>query len=231
MSCLLMSLLALGLLPGAASDGEKAQPQGEKERLSYSVGYQVGGDFRRQGLTVNPEMVIQGVLDALAGAEPRMTASEMRSTLADLQGQAAAARQRQRDELARRNLEDGRAFLAENERKEGVRTLPSGLQYRVITAGSGSTPNAHDTVTVHYRGTLIDGSEFDSSHARGRPATLRADGVIAGWKEALALMREGARWELFVPPELGYGATGKGRIGPNSTLVFEIELLSVEPAE
>jgi FKBP-type peptidyl-prolyl cis-trans isomerase len=176
-------------------------------------------------------MVIKGVLDALAGSEPLMTAAEMRRTLADLEKKAVAARERERDALAQKNLEESRAFLARNGSKEGVRTLPSGLQYRIVTAGTGRTPKATDTVTVHYRGTLIDGTEFDSSFGRGEPATLRADGVIAGWKEALPLMKEGARWQLFVPPELGYGAAGTGHIGPNSALIFEIELISVEPAE
>jgi FKBP-type peptidyl-prolyl cis-trans isomerase FklB len=203
----------------------------DKQKLGYSVGYQVGGDFRRQGFSINPEMVIQGVLDALAGSEALMTAEEMRLSLAELQKKAVAAQQKRQEELAQENLEKGKAFLAENAEREGVIKLPSGLQYRIITEGSGRTPEATDTVTVHYRGTLIDGSEFDSSYSRGEPASFQADAVIAGWKEALQLMRQGAKWQLFVPPELGYGAAGTGPIGPNSTLIFEVELISIEEPE
>ena len=129
---------------------------------------------------------------------------------------------------AQDNLARGKAFLEENAKKEGVKTLPSGLQYRVIQEGSGATPGATDTVTVNYRGTLIDGTEFDSSYSRGKPATFRADRVIRGWTEALQMMKEGAKWELFIPPDLAYGERGAGgKIGPNSTLVFEVELVSV----
>jgi FKBP-type peptidyl-prolyl cis-trans isomerase FklB len=222
-----IAALCLALLPGVAGAAEAAGPEQEQEKVGYAVGYQVGGDFRRQGLSVNPEMVVRGVLDALAGSESLMTADEMRQSLVEVQREAEAARRREQERLAAENLAAGRAFLEKNGEQQGVRTLPSGLQYRVITPGTGPTPRAEDTVTVHYRGTLIDGSEFDSSYGRGEPATFRAEEVIAGWKEALPLMSEGARWELFVPPELAYGEAGTGRVGPNSTLVFEVELLSV----
>jgi len=219
--------LVLGQLPSSAGTGEPVGPEGEKGKVGYAVGYQVGGDFRRQGLSVNPEMVVQGVLDALAGAAPLMSAEEMQRTLVEVQRDIVAARQKQQEELGAENLAAGLAYLAANGVKEGVVSLPSGLQYRVITPGTGLTPRADDTVTVHYRGSLLDGSEFDSSHGRGEPATFRADRVIAGWKEALQLMREGAKWQLFVPSELAYGEGGSGRIGPHSTLIFEVELLSV----
>ena len=132
-------------------------------------------------------------------------------------------------EQAKENQEQGEAFLAENEKKEGVLTLPSGLQYQVVDAGTGDTPVATDTVVTHYRGTLIDGKEFDSSHRRGEPASFPVNRVIAGWTEALQLMQVGAKWELFIPPNLAYGERGAGReIGPNSTLIFEIELIGIQ---
>jgi FKBP-type peptidyl-prolyl cis-trans isomerase FklB len=227
-----MAMLALSLLPGASLAGEAADLTGEKEKLSYSVGYQVGSDFRRQGLRIDPELVVKGVLDALAGSEPLMTPVEMQRTLTELKQEAAATERREREEQARRNLAEGKAFLAENGKKAGVRTLPSGLQYQVITKGEGDLPEATDTVTVHYRGTLIDGSEFDSSYGRGQPASFRLDRVIHGWTEGLQLMRPGAKYRFFIPPDLAYGEGGAGtQIGPNATLLFEVELLSVQPAE
>jgi FKBP-type peptidyl-prolyl cis-trans isomerase FklB len=222
---------ALCMASAVVAAVEEPQPANEVETLSYSIGYQVGGDVMQQGLSVNPEMVIQGVLDALAGSEPLMTVEEMERVLIKMQRHAEAAAEKQRAELAERNLAEGAEFLAENAKKEDVATLPSGLQYRIIENGTGRTPTAADTVTVHYRGTLIDGSEFDSSYSRGEPATFGVDGVIAGWSEALQLMQEGAEWQLFVPPELGYGERASERVGPNSTLIFEVELISVHAAD
>jgi FKBP-type peptidyl-prolyl cis-trans isomerase FklB len=227
-----MVVLTLSLLPVASCAAEAPDLEDEKQKLGYSVGYQVGDDFRRQGLRVDPELVVEGVSDALAGSEPLMTREAMRQTLTELRQQAAAAEEQQREEQARKNLAEGKAFLAENAEKEDVRTLPSGLQYQVVSEGEGDPPAAADAVTVHYRGTLIDGNEFDSSYGRGSPNTFSLDQVIPGWTEGVQLMRPGAKYRLFVPPELAYGERGGGpEIGPNSTLVFEIELLSVQPAE
>ena len=232
MRTFLMVGIGLALLSGPSSGAETADLEDENQKLSYSIGYQVGGDFRRQGLEIDPELVVKGVLDAQAGSEPLMTPEEMRETLADLQRQATAAAKRQREEQARKNLEEAKAFLAENAEKEGVTTLPSGLQYQVLSEGEGDPPAATDTVTVQYRGTLIDGTEFDSSYGRGEPASFPLNRVIPGWTEGLQLMRPGAKYRLFVPPELAYGERGAGsKIGPNSALIFEIELLSVQPAE
>jgi len=227
----LAATLSLSLLSTGALAGEEASLEREDQLLGYSIGYQVGGDFKRQGLRVNPEMVVRGVLDALAGSEPLMTEDEMRRTLIILERHAETAREQQRQELLQQNLELGSAFLAENATQEGVRVLPSGLQYRILEPGSGPTPSATDSVTVHYRGTRIDGVEFDSSHAHGEPATFRVEDGMPGWSEALQRMKEGARWQLFLPPELGYGERASERIGPNSTLIFEIELISVVPSE
>jgi FKBP-type peptidyl-prolyl cis-trans isomerase FklB len=227
MKQMLVAVLSVALLSGVCRAGDKLDMTDEKVRLSYSVGYQVGGDFLRQGMDINPELLLKGVQDALLGKEPLMTPQEMRTTLVDLQKKVAAVQAQTRKVEAEKNLAEGKVFLAENAKKAGVKTLPSDLQYKVIKEGSGAMPKATDTVTVHYRGILIDGTEFDSSYRRGKPASFRVDRVISGWKEALLLMKEGARWQLFIPPELGYGDKSAGRIEPNSTLIFEVELISV----
>ena len=204
----------------------------EKDRISYSVGYQVGGDFKRQGLEINPEFLVKGIQDALLGTQPKITPEEMRTTLTNLKKQITAAQREKNKQLAAVNLAAGKTLLEANGKKEGVITLPSGLQYKVIQEGSGKMPTASDTVSVHYRGTLIDGTEFDSSYKRGKAATFRADRVIAGWKEALQLMKEGAKWQLFIPANLAYGQRGAGaKIPPNSTLIFEVELISIQPSK
>ena len=223
-----LSVLAVAacLFTGASSAGE---PADEKQKLGYSVGYQVGSDFRRQGIAIDPEMVVRGVRDALAGTEPALPPEEMRAALTEVRRQAAIAAREQREEQARSNLEAGRSFLARNRAREGVTALASGLQYEILEAGSGPHPDPTSRVTVHYRGTLLDGTEFDSSYGRGEPATFGLDHVIAGWREALPLMPEGAKWKLFVPPDLAYGERGAGpRIPPNATLVFEVELVSAK---
>jgi len=232
MKAWIICILGLTLLSGVCAAQEAPTLEDEKERINYSVGYQVGGDFKRQGLEIDPEVMLRGMQDAFAEKEPLMTPKEMRSTLVELKKRITAGQKEQQREAAEKNLTEGRAFLAENGKKEGVTTLPSGLQYRVLAAGKGEAPKATDTVTAHYRGTLIDGTEFDSSYHRDQPATFRADRVIEGWKEALQMMKPGAKYELFIPPELAYGQRGLGSlVGPNSTLIFEVELISVQPEE
>jgi FKBP-type peptidyl-prolyl cis-trans isomerase FklB len=177
---------------------------------------------------LNPEALVKGVQDAVTGTKPLMDSQEMNQTLVDLKRKIMTAQQEELKKMAEKNIMEGRAFLAENAKKEGVKTLPSGLQYKVIAEGSGRTPKENDTVTVHYRGTLINGTEFDSSYSRSQPATFRVDGVIPGWSEALQLMKAGSRWQIFIPTELAYGERGAGSvIPPNSTLIFEVELLSI----
>jgi FKBP-type peptidyl-prolyl cis-trans isomerase FklB len=217
----------LVLLTGSVTAGEKIDLKTESDKLNYSVGYQLGGDFKRQDVEINPEVLVRGIQDAMAAEQPLMTPGEMRSTLAGLSQRVAAAKRDQHKQLAEKTLANGQAFLAENADKEGVKTTASGLQYKVIEAGSGESPKASDSVTVHYRGTLIDGTEFDSSYSRNKPATFRVDRVIPGWTEALMMMKPGAKWQLFIPPELAYGERGPGPIPPNSTLIFDVELISV----
>jgi FKBP-type peptidyl-prolyl cis-trans isomerase FklB len=218
--------LALASMPSLAQEAVRLED--ENARINYSVGYQVGGDFRRQGIELDPEIVAKGIEDALSGNQPIMTPVEMRKTLTELQRRASAKQQAAADQTSEAQLGTGQAFLMANKAKEGVKVTPSGLQYKVIREGSGRSPSAQDTVKVHYRGTRIDGSEFDSSYKRGPPAEFRLDRVIKGWTEGLQLMKEGAKYQFYIPPELAYG--NRGRLA-NQTLVFEVELISVEPSE
>jgi FKBP-type peptidyl-prolyl cis-trans isomerase FklB len=218
--------LALFSMPLLAQ--EAVSLEDENARINYSVGYQVGGDFWRQGIELDPEVVARGIEDALSGNQPLMTPVEMRKELTELQRRASAKQQAAADQTAEAQLSTGQAFLMANKAKEGVKVTPSGLQYKVIREGSGRSPSDQDTVKVHYRGTRIDGSEFDSSYKRGTPAEFRLDRVIKGWTEGLQLMEEGAKYEFYIPPELAYG--NRGRLA-NQTLVFEVELISIEPSE
>jgi len=222
-------LMAVGvvLLTSGCTKGEKLDLKTENDRLNYSVGHQIGGDFKRQEVELNPQVLVQGIKDALEGTEPLMTSNEIRTTVMGLKKRIMAAQQQKSAQPAAQNTKE-KAFLAENATKDGVKTLPSGLQYKIMNEGSGATPSATDKVTVHYRGTLVDGSEFDSSYSRNKPATFNVNRVIPGWIEALQLMQEGDKWQLFIPAKLGYGGRGAGKkIPPNSTLIFEVELLSV----
>jgi FKBP-type peptidyl-prolyl cis-trans isomerase len=197
----------------------------QKEKLSYAIGMQVGGTISKQGLDVDPNLLLQGLKDEMAG-KAIMTDQDVRATMMQLQ----ADMQAKAKEAGEKNKKDGEAFLAANKTKEGVVALPSGLQYKILKEGTGPKPAATDTVVCNYRGTLIDGKEFDSSYKRGEPAKFPVGGVIKGWTEALQLMPVGSKWQLFIPPDLAYGERGAGAdIGPNSTLIFEVELLSIEP--
>ncbi len=197
--------------------------------MSYIIGMDLGRNFQKQTIDIDPDILAQGIKDGLSGGKALLSEQEVRETLAAFQTEMVAKQAELAKKMGEKNKKEGEAFLAENQKKEGVKTLPSGLQYRVIQAGTGKSPKATDEVTAHYRGTLIDGTEFDSSYRRGKPETLPIGGVIAGWTEALQLMQEGAKWQLFVPSNLAYGERGAGRdIGPHATLIFEIELISVK---
>ncbi len=208
---------------------KKVELASVKDKVSYGIGMSIGRDFSRQELDIDPDILVQGMKDTLAGGQTLMTEEEAQATLMAFQQELAAKQEAKNNELAEKNKQDGDAFLAENAKKEGVVTLPSGLQYKVLVEGTGNTPGKDDTVTVNYAGTLIDGTEFDSSYKRGEPATFPVGGVIAGWTEALQLMKEGAKWQLVIPAALAYGERGAGPvISPNSTLVFEVELISIQ---
>jgi len=228
MKRILKTALCIGLLAGSAQAAEEPKLTDENDKNSYSIGYQIGGDLKRQGVKFNPEALARGVQDAVSGVKPLMTQEEMSQLLVELKRKIVAGQQEEMKKVAEKNAAQGKAFLSENEKKKGVKTLASGLQYKVMKEGTGGVPKAADKVTVHYRGTLIDGNEFDSSYARNKPATFQVDQVIPGWTEALQLMKAGSKWQLFIPPGLAYGERGAGPIPPNSPLIFEVELLSVE---
>jgi FKBP-type peptidyl-prolyl cis-trans isomerase FklB len=224
-------LLALAI-PAACGPGQATGPvalESEDAKANYSVGYQIGGDFKRQGVPVDANALLAGIRDAVEGGEPRLSEEQRHATLAELKRRIVATEQAGKKAEAEKNLAAAKAFLDVNRSKEGVTTLPSGLQYKVIKEGTGPKPSATDTVTVHYRGTLIDGTEFDSSYSRNEPAIFPVNRVIKGWTEALQLMGEGAKWELYIPPDLAYGERGAGaRIPPQSALVFEVELIQAK---
>ena len=224
---LFISVLAV-CLTGVCLAGEKPELNKENDRIGYSVGYSIGGDFKRQGIDINPELLLRGIEDARSGAEPLMSREEMHQALVDLKKKVVAEDRKRRKEESEKVRKEGEDFLAANGKKEGVVTRSSGLQYKVIQEGAGKSPKATDNVTVNYRGTLIDGTEFDSSYQRGTPATFQVDSVIAGWKEAIPMMKEGAKWQLFVPAMLAYGERGAlPNIPPNAALIFEVELIRV----
>jgi FKBP-type peptidyl-prolyl cis-trans isomerase FklB len=229
MKYVLATILSVGFFFNICYADEKLELKDQKDKESYSLGYQFGQTLKAQGMDINLDVYVTGIRDALGGKGPLMSEEEIRAILTEVQKRVMATRQRGLKEKGEKNLAESRAFLEENKKKEGVKTLPSGLQYKVLVEGSGKTPKATDTVTVHYRGTLINGAEFDSSYKKGQPATLEVKGVIRGWGEALQLMKEGSKWQLFIPPELAYGERGVGsQVPPNSTLIFEMELISVK---
>ncbi len=229
MRLLLSVVLGVVLLASQADAQEKRPLQTSMEKQSYSIGADIGNKLKAQSLEIDPEVFAQGLKDAVSGSKLRLTEQEINETLSNLQKELMEKQAERAKQLGEKNKEDGETFLSENKKKEGVKILSSGLQYRVIKEGAGKMPKADDTVVTNYRGTLTDGTEFDSSYKRGQPATFPVNGVIAGWTEALQLMKEGSKWELFIPSNLAYGERGAGNvIGPNAALIFEIELISVK---
>ena len=224
-----LGLILLGVVPAAGAAGA-LDFENPDTRINYSLGYQIGGDFKRQQLTMDPDAIVQGIQDALSDATPQLTPEAMRATLVELKRKVVAEQESRRNSRMLRLRDEGSAFLEENAKQDGVVTAESGLQYRIVAPGEGKTPGPTDQVTVNYRGRKIDGKEFDSSYKRGEPATFRLDAVIKGWTEGLQLIGEGGRIELFIPPNLAYG-----RRGPlaHQTLLFDVELISVDdtPAE
>ncbi|OQX30339.1 MAG: hypothetical protein B0D96_01205 [Candidatus Sedimenticola endophacoides] len=206
-----------------------AELQSTEQQYSYTLGYQLAlRQLSAQPVAIDGAALGQGVTDALAGSEPRLSLEQMQAAIDRVKQELSARKQAQAEQA----LAAGRAFLAENARQTGVVTLENGLQYRVLKEGSGEAPGPEETVTVHYRGTLIDGTEFDSSYGRGEPTSFPLDAVVPGFREAITRMRPGARWQVFMPSELAYGAEGAGAsIGPNETLIFEIELISIDRGE
>ena len=238
MKSYLIPTLALGVLVSAAVAQDKPDLTNPKQKTSYALGVNIGSGLKAQELDVDAKALAAGITDSLGG-KPALTPDEVRDTLMklrqDLEAKNAAEAAKYAD--GAKNLKDGEAFLVQNKKKEGVKvhavTLPDGaqaeFQYKVLKSGIGGSPQKNDTVTVNYTGTLIDGTVFDSSVQRGQPATFPVNGVIPGWTEALQMMKVGDKWQLFIPPKLAYGDQSPGpKIGPNSTLIFEVELLGIE---
>lgn len=216
--------------PSPQSPGHDLSPfKDQRERASYSLGMTIGEGMKHQALDLNADALAAGFKDAFTGGKTLLTDEQRRESLAAFQQQVMAKSKAERQVIAEKNKKAGEEFLQANKVKAGVKVLPSGLQYKVLAEGKGIQPKLHDQVTVNYKGTLIDGTVFDSSYKRGEPATFPVNEVIKAWTEALPLMRTGAKWELFVPAELAYGERGAGRdIPPNAVLIFEVELLSVK---
>ncbi len=216
---MIITLLVTGMA-GIAIAGDK-KPETLEERFSYGLGLRMGTDFKARGYAVDSNLLLQGLQDALDGKEPLMTMDEAQAAMMELQqiGQKKAGEEKKAE---------GETFLAENTKKEGVKTTDSGLQYKELQAGTGATPTADDKVKVNYKGSLLNGQEFDSSYKRGEPATFGVGQVIKGWTEGLQLMKEGSKYQFFIPADLAYGDQGAGRaIGPGETLIFEVELLEI----
>ncbi len=234
-----MIVLGAMLVAGATAAQETPALKTQKDTISYALGMDLGNQLRKLAIEVDPALFGKGLRDALAGSKTLLTEKQVRDAILVLQAELKkneADRRKGPEEnnaeaalLAAYNKRASDAFLAENKTKEGVITLPSGLQYKVLKAGDGKTPTEADTVVCHYRGTLTNGTEIDSSYKRNQPATFPVKGVIAGWREALQLMSVGSKWELFIPPQLAYGERGTNSgIGPNTTVLFEVELLEIK---
>jgi len=200
----------------------------DKDKQSYAIGMNIGKSIHRDGVDVDPNILLRGMKDALAGGKTALTDDEAKSVMTNLQVNMRKEQAEIAQQAGDANKKAGDAFLAANKTKDGVITLPSGLQYKILTQGTGPKPAATDTVVCNYKGTLLDNSEFDSSYSRNQPLTIPVSGVIKGWTEALQLMPVGSKWQLFIPSDLAYGPQAKGPIGPNSTLIFEVQLLSIQ---
>jgi len=221
-SLLLSGLTAIAVLHGSMANA--AKPSTEKEKFSYTIGFQIAQGFKRDNLDVDTDSMAQAIKDVLSNKAPQLSPDEMRASMESAQKKLLA----KRAAIGEKAKLAGEKFLAANKKKKGVITRPSGLQYKVISVGKGKQPTADSSITAHYKGTLINGHEFDSSYRRNQPATFNVGQVIPGWKEVLPLMHEGDKWQVFIPAELAYGERGSGSaIGPNEALVFDIELIKV----
>lgn len=233
MKHLIAPLLAIGVSLGSYGADQATELKEQKDKVSYALGLNMGMNLKRQSVEVNPDILMQGLKDALGGEKQLLTDEQMKETFRQLNQEVMARQQKVRDEQLTKNKEAGQKFLEENAKKEGIVTLPSGLQYKVLSEGTGPSPKSTDRVSVKYAGTLINGTEFDSTAKNGgTPATFRVDGVIKGWTEALQKMKKGSRWQLFIPGDLAYGERGSPpKIEPNSTLIFDVELLDILPPQ
>jgi len=226
-SVFLSVFLSAGLVAPLLADSTNVLSD-DKSKASYAIGMSIGHNFQQQNLDIDLNLVLRGMKDMQTGGTTLLTVPEMQSTLKAFQQEVMAKQMKTRQEQAEKNKAAGEAFLAANKNNAGVITLPDGLQYQILTNGTGASPAPSDTVTVNYRGSLLDGTEFDSSYKRGQPATFPVGGVIPGWTEALQMMPVGSKWKLFIPSPLAYKEQGNRGIPPNSTLIFEVELLDTK---
>ena len=225
----LVTLLSLALLTNLVQAEDKPALKDGREKISYGYGMNVGNFFKRQSYDVDVDLLARGIRDVLGGTNTLLTEQQVQEAIAGFQKEVRAKQEEKNKQLVEKNKKVGDDFLAANAKKPGVVTTPSGLQYKVTTEGTGEIPKNGDTVTVNYKGTLIDGTEFDSSYKRGQPATFNVNGVIKGWTEALLLMKSGSKRELYIPASLAYGDRAQGpKIEPGSTLIFEVELISTK---
>ena len=206
---------------------EKGPPKDKKEKTGYAIGVNIGQDMKRFSIEIDADMVAQGVKDAYAG-KTKLSDEEIRTTLADLNKELQGKENERMKILSEKNKKEGEEFLSKNAKASGVVKLPSGLQYKVLKEGTGTIPKVTDTVVVHYKGTLLDGTEFDSSFKRNQPAEFKANAVIPGWTEILQKMKTGSKYTVFIPSQLAYGERGSGPIGPNAALIFDIELIAIK---
>jgi FKBP-type peptidyl-prolyl cis-trans isomerase len=228
-----LAILVIGLATAQANAADAGGLKTEKDKLNYGIGVDIARNIKRQGVDVEVEALLKGMRDALTGNQLLMTEPELRSALAVFQADQKKRMMQARltpNRIAQLNIEEGDTFLATNKTRPGVVTLSSGLQYQILRAGQGRKPKVTDTVECHFRGTLINGTEFDESYRRGNPIVLRVSEAMPGWKEALLLMAVGSKWQLFIPTALAYGAQGSANppVGPNATLLFELELLAIK---
>jgi len=220
--------LAVGLLAAQASAQDAAALKTQKDKVSYGIGVAMARNIKRQGIEIEQDGLVRGLRDELSGAKLLISEDDLHTVMAALQTEMRQKQEQAIKIASQDNKKKGDAFQAENRAKQGVITLSSGLQYKVLKTGDGKKPTQADTVECQYQGTLVDGTEFDSSYRAGKPATFKVSQVISGWQEALKLMPVGSKWQLVVPPQLAYGERGAGAIGPNSTLIFEVELVSIK---
>jgi len=200
----------------------------QQDKLSYMLGMNIGRDLKRNDVQVDPDLYMRGMKDSLSGGKTLLTDEEAAQVMNAFRSEMREKQMAKQKEAGDKNKKNGEAYLAANKAKEGVKTTPSGLQYKVLVQGTGKIPTTNDTVTTHYRGTLIDGTEFDNSYKRGEPASFPVTGVIKGWTEALLMMPVGSKWQLVIPAEIAYGERGRPNIPPNSVLLFDIELLDIK---
>jgi FKBP-type peptidyl-prolyl cis-trans isomerase FklB len=229
MKKLIVVALVLSLFAGGAMAQKKRTPKTKKEKVSYSIGVNIGKNMKAQGIDLDQGLLAQGIKDGINNSKTEMTDKDMEAVMTAFQQEMMGKMQAKQKVDGEKNAKEGEAFLAANKKKEDIITLPSGLQYKILKSGDGPKPTKEQTVKCNYRGTLIDGTEFDSSYKRGEPTEFPVGQVIKGWTEALQLMPVGSKWQLFIPGDLAYGSNGAGQtIGPNATLIFDIELISIK---